>query len=387
MDFTYSEEQEAVRQLAAQIFGERSTHDRLKAIEDEAGDKGPIDRDLWRELANAGLLGIHLGEDVGGAGLDFVAACLVIEAAGRTAAYVPVVETMVYGALPIDRFGTDAQRKSWLSGVAAGETILTAAMAELVGEVIVPGGTEPATTATAQADGSWVLAGTKACVPAALVADAVLVPATCRGEDGGVGGAGVFIVDPQATGLTMTTQTTTTGRPEAILELDGVIVAPDALLGEGADGAAVIVCITEFATTALCIEEAGACAAALELTAEYTKTRVQFEKPIATFQAVGQRAADAYVDTEAVRLTAWQAASRLAAGLPATAEIAVAKYWAAEGGQRVVHAASHLHGGVGVDRDYPLHRFFLLTEQIELTLGGANESLRRLGKILADEPV
>ncbi len=164
-------------------------------------------------------------------------------------------------------------------------------------------------------------------------------------------------------------------------------VAPDRLLGEGADGAAVITCITEFATTALCIEEAGACAAALELTAEYTKTRVQFEKPIATFQAVGQRAADAYVDTEAIRLTAWQAASRLAAGLPATAEIAVAKYWAAEGGQRVVHAASHLHGGVGVDRDYPLHRFFLLTEQIELTLGGANESLRRLGRILADEPV
>jgi alkylation response protein AidB-like acyl-CoA dehydrogenase len=114
---------------------------------------------------------------------------------------------------------------------------------------------------------------------------------------------------------------------------------------------------------------------------------VQFEKPIATFQAVGQRAADAYVDTEAIRLTAWQAASRLAEGLPASAEVAVAKYWAAEGGQRVVHAASHLHGGVGVDRDYPLHRFFLLTRQIELTLGGANESLRRLGRILAAEPV
>ena len=126
--------------------------------------------------------------------------------------------------------------------------------------------------------------------------------------------------------------------------------------------------------------EAGACASALDLTAEYTKTRVQFDKPIATFQAVGQRAADAYVDTEAIRLTAWQAASRLAAGLPATAEVAVAKYWAAEGGQRVVHAASHLHGGVGVDRDYPLHRYFLLTEQIELTLGGAGESLRRLGQ-------
>ena len=232
-----------------------------------------------------------------------------------------------------------------------------------------------------------MLSGTKACVPAAFVADAILVPATCRTADGASTGPGVFIVERGADGVTLTRQTTTTGRPEAIVELDGVRVGADRLVGEGADGAAVIDCITEYATTALCIEEAGVCAAALELTAEYTKTRVQFEKPIATFQAVGQRAADAYVDTEAIRLTAWQAAARLAAGLPASAEVAIAKYWAAEGGQRVVHAASHLHGGVGVDRDYPLHRFFLLTEQIELTLGGANESLRRLGRMLADEPV
>jgi acyl-CoA dehydrogenase len=294
---------------------------------------------------------------------------------------------MVYGAVPIAMFGSDAQRKTWLAGVAAGETVLTAALAELNGEVIVSGGTEPATTAAANADGSWSLTGTKACVPAALVADAILVPAQCKAADGTVTGLGVFIVDPDATGVTLTRQSTTTGRPEAIVELTEVQVPADGLLGEGANGAAVVNAITEFATTALCILEAGACAAALDLTAEYTKTRVQFEKPIATFQAVGQRAADAYVDTEAIRLTAWQAASRLASGLPAGAEIAVAKFWAAEGGQRVVHAASHLHGGVGVDRDYPLHRYFLLTRQIELTLGSANESLRRLGRILADEPV
>lgn len=387
MDFTYSEEQEAVRQLAGQIFTDRVTHERLKQLEAEAGDEGPFDRDLWKELADAGLLGIHLGEDVGGAGLDFVAACLVIEAAGRTAAYVPVVESMVYGAVPIAMFGTDAQRKTWLSGVVTGETILTAALAELNGEVILPGGTEPATTAGVNADGSWSLTGTKACVPAAFAADAILVPAQCKAADGSVTGLGVFIVDPKAPGVTLTRQSTTTGRPEAIVELAEVQVPADGLLGEGANGAAIVNAMTDFATTALCILEAGACAAALELTAEYTKTRVQFEKPIATFQAVGQRAADAYVDTEAIRLTAWQAASRLASGLPASAEIAVAKFWAAEGGQRVVHAASHLHGGVGVDRDYPLHRYFLLTRQIELTLGGANESLRRLGRILADEPV
>src|ERR1700735_1606837 len=157
MDFSYSEEQEAVRQLAGQIFSERSTHDRLKEVEAAAGDDGPFGSELWKELADAGLVGIPLSEDVGGAGLDFVAACLVVEAAGRTAAYVPVVETMVYGALPIARFGSDAQRTARLPGAASGETILPAAMAELVGEVILPGGVEPATTATAQPDGSWVL--------------------------------------------------------------------------------------------------------------------------------------------------------------------------------------------------------------------------------------
>jgi acyl-CoA dehydrogenase len=387
MDFTYSEEQEAVRQLAGRIFGERATHERLKAIELAAADDGPFDRGLWGELAEAGLLGIALGEDVGGAGLDFVAACLVVEAAGRTAAYVPVVETMIYGAAPIAQFGTADQKTTWLPGVSSGQTILTAALAELATDVILPGGLTPAATAIAQPDGSFALDGTKACVPAAFVATAVLVPATITAVDGVATGCGVFIVDADAPGMDFTRQTTTTGRPEAIIELRGVTVGVDRLLGgTEADGAAIVTFITELATTALCVQEAGVCAAALELTAEYTKTRQQFEKPIATFQAVGQRAADAYVDTEAVRLTAWQAASRLADGLPAAAEVAVAKYWAAEGGQRVVHAAAHLHGGVGVDRDYPLHRFFLLTEQIELTLGGANESLRRLGRILATEP-
>ena len=137
---------------------------------------------------------------------------------------------------------------------------------------------------------------------------------------------------------------------------------------------------------AVAVAQAGVASAAVALVSEYTKSREQFDKPISTFQAVGQRAADAYVDAEAIRLTAWQAAWRLAEGLPADKEIAVAKFWAADGGQRVVHAAVHLHGGVGVDREYPLHRFFLNTKHIELTLGGATDQLLRLGATLAAEP-
>ena len=140
------------------------------------------------------------------------------------------------------------------------------------------------------------------------------------------------------------------------------------------------------ATAAQCCLAAGVCAEALDLTAEYTKARKQFDQPIATFQAVGQRAADAYIDTEAVRLTALQAAWRISEGLPAETEVAAAKFWAAEGGQRVVHAAQHLHGGMGVDRDYPLHRYFLYAKQLELSLGGATRQLLALGEILAREP-
>jgi acyl-CoA dehydrogenase len=385
MDFTYSEEQEAVRQLADQILTDRATHERLKAVEAAAGEQGPFDRELWTSLAEAGLLGIGLPEDVGGAGLDFVAVGLVVEAAGHTAALVPVVESMAYAAPAIDRFGTDAQRRRWLPGIAAGDTVATAALAELVSDVIVPGAVAPATTATRGPSGSWRLTGTKACVPAGLLADLVLVPASVVGDDGAVEGTAVFALDPAAPGVTRTRQDGP-ARPEALLELDTEVDDDDRLGGPGADGPAVVAHIAERATAALCLFEAGVAAAAMALTADYAKTREQFGKPIATFQAVGQRAADAYVDAEAIRLTAWQAAWRLSEGLPVAAELAVAKFWAAEGGQRVVHAAAHLHGGVGVDRDYPLHRYFLLTRQIELTLGGAHASLERLGALLAADP-
>ncbi len=385
MDFNYSEEQEAARQLADRILTEQATHERLKEVEAAAGEQGPFDDRLWAALADAGLLGLALPEEMGGAGLDFVADCLVVEAAARTAAYVPVVETLVMGAAAIDRFGTEAQRRAWLPKVVAGEAVLTAALAEQVGDVVQTTLGQPASVAIPEADG-WRLEGTKACVPAGLRADLLLVPAMVVGEDGD-GAVGLFLVDPSAPGVRRTRQDGP-ALPEALVELDGVAVgATDRLGGPGADGRTAIEWIAQRATAALCVAQSGAAAAALALTAEYAKTREQFGKVIATFQAVGQRAADAYVDAEAIRLTAWQAAWRLSEGLPAAAEVAVAKFWAADGGQRVVHAAAHLHGGVGVDRDYPLHRFFLRTRQIELTLGGAHESLARLGGILAEEPV
>ena len=373
MDFALTEEQQATRDLAHKILTDRETHEHLKEI--EAGGEG-FDRDTWAELAKAGLLGIALPEDVGGSGLGFVALCQLLEEVGRTVAPVPVVPTVVLGGLPIAHFGSKEQRERWLPGVVDGETVLTAALVEL--------GTDPLhPTTSATRDGSgFRLDGVKVCVPAGLIADHVLVPAAST--DGSIG---LFVVEPDANGVTVERQDTTSGIPQARIELDGVAVDEADTLHYGGSGGEALEWIIERATAAMCAVATGVGEQALKMTAEYTKTREQFDRPIATFQAVGQRAADAYIDTEAIRLTALQAAWRLEEGLPASAEVAVAKFWAADGGQRVVHAAQHLHGGIGVDRDYPLHRYFLWAKELELTLGGATPQLLKLGGILAAEPV
>jgi alkylation response protein AidB-like acyl-CoA dehydrogenase len=370
MDFSFNEEQEAVRDLARQILGERVTHERLKEV--EAGTEG-FDRETWAELAKANLLGIAVPEAAGGSGLGFIELCLLLEQVGRTAAPLPLLATLVMGALPVAEFGSAEQRSALLPPVVAGDLVLTTALVEFGAEPA-----RPATTARRDGDG-WRIDGVKICVPAGMIADKVLVPAR-TGENT----VGVFVVDSSATGVTRDRQDTTSGQPEARLELSG---APGELLGDEDGGAAIVDWIVERATAGLCALAIGVCEEALRMTAEYTKTREQFDRPIATFQAVGQRAADAYIDTEAIRLTAWQAAWRLAAGLPAAHEVAIAKFWASEGGQRVVHAAQHLHGGIGVDKDYPLHRYFLLAKQIELTLGGTTPQLLKLGAMLASEPV
>ena len=173
---------------------------------------------------------------------------------------------------------------------------------------------------------------------------------------------------------------TTSRAPESAVALRG---AEAELLGSAEHGAEIVAWIVLRATAALCAAAAGVTQEALRLTAEYTKTRKQFDQPIATFQAVAQRAADAFIDTEAVRLTALQAAWRIDQGLPADAAVAAAKVWAAQGGSRVTRAAQHLHGGVGVDREYPLHRYYTTARQLELTLGGATAQLRSLGKLIA----
>jgi alkylation response protein AidB-like acyl-CoA dehydrogenase len=355
MDFSFSPDQESLRGLARQVLGDAADVARVKRA--LATDQA-VDAELWATMATSGLVGIGLPESVGGGGLGFLEVCIVLEEVGRAAVPVPAFAAMGLGGLALAEFGdTDA-----LEGVADGTRMVTAALHEPHGDPYAPG------TRWAEADGT--LTGEKICVPAGLGAERIVVSAD----------AGLFVVDASSPGVTVEREDTTSGVPEARVLLDGAAATKLA----GPEG---LTWLLEHAQAAAACMVAGACATALDLTAEYTKSREQFGRPIASFQAVSQRAADAYIDTEAVRLTAWQAAWRLDGGLPASEQVAIAKFWAAEGAQRVVHAAHHLHGGVGVDRDYPLHRYFLLVKQAELALGSATPSLQRLGRMLAEQPV
>lgn len=373
MDFSFTEDQDALRQLARAILDDHCTHERLKAIE---GTTERVDRTAWSALADARLLGVALPEDIGGSGLGFVELCILLEEVGRAVAPVPAWPALVLGALPIDAFGSAAQRQRLLPGVIAGDTLLSAALVE-------NGWDEPGTvTATAQRDGGqWRLDGAKALVPAAHLAARVLVPARTADD-----ALGVFLLDPQAPGVRLERQVTTTGEPQFDLTMSGATVGADNVLGDPAAGAAIVEWMLQRALTALCATATGVADRAVRMTAEYTTTRKQFNKPLATFQAVAQRAADAYIQVEGMRWTMWQAAWRLSEGQDARDDVAVAKYWAGEGGHFATYAAQHLHGGIGLNVDYPLHRYFLWSKQIELSLGSSVQHLARLGAAMAEAP-
>jgi alkylation response protein AidB-like acyl-CoA dehydrogenase len=376
MDFSLGEVETAVGDLARKIFRERVTPASLKQVEAE-DDR--FDRALWKELAGADLLGTSLPESAGGSGHGLLAACALLVEAGAAVAPVPLWPTLVLGAMPIARFGTEDQCRRWLDGVVEGETILTAALTETG-----PGEAGEATdvhTRARSVSGSWVLHGVKIAVPAAHLAKRVLVTARTEADQ-----IGVFAVDPRASGVRLERQLATTGEPWFRMTLDGARVAPADVLGDVGQGAAIVEWLLPRAVVGLCAIQLGVAERALRMTAEYATSRQQFERPIATFQAVAQRAADAYIDVEAIRVSAWQAAWRLASDLPASKAVAIAKYWACEGGHRVTYAAQHLHGGMGFDLEYPLHRYYTWAKQIELTLGSASAQIARLGADLAAEP-
>jgi len=372
MDFSLTEEQQALQNLARQILQDQTSNEHLREI--EAGEDR-FDADLWRDLARAGLLGIGISEGCGGMDLGYASLCLLVEEVGRSVAPVPVVPALVCAALPIDRFGSVEQKQRLLPALVHGESLLSAALIEPLNE----DPERPLSTAKVDDGGAFLLSGIKTCVPFANRAQRILLAA--RQE----GGIGLFLLDPNTEGVRLARQQSTAGEPQFEITLDAARVASEDVLAGPEDAARVLHWIVQRTAAANCAMAVGVFDRMTRMTAEYTAEREQFGVKIATFQAVGQRAADCYIDTECARLVSQQAVSLLNQERSAEEEVTIAQMWVGDVGHRVSHAAQHLHGGIGVDRDYPLFRYCLWAKQLELSLGSTARLTAKLGEGIARE--
>jgi alkylation response protein AidB-like acyl-CoA dehydrogenase len=337
MEFTFSPEADDAAALAASILADHTGLDRLKAVE-ASGNR--FDRELWELLSNS------FGDWTE---LTVIELCRVLVEVGRTVAPLPLA---VHGpsVLLLTEHGIDPAGR-----------LITATVAEERDHL-------PATP-TVTSDGSTVT-GAKTIVRAGMVADAFLVTASTSS------GPRVFLVDATADGVDRQAQRTSDGDEVALVTFSGAAATP---VGD----ASATVRFGELLTVASAAEQLGVTEGALQLTAAYAKTREQFGRPIGTFQAVGQRLADGFIDVLCQRLTLWQAVWRLDEDLDASTEVAVAKFWAADAGHRLAHTTVHVHGGVGIDLDGTAHRYFTSAKRFEFSFGGATEQSLSIGRSFA----
>jgi 3-oxocholest-4-en-26-oyl-CoA dehydrogenase beta subunit len=362
MDFSTTEAANDLGGLARTITESVCTPERQRQLD---GLDERFDGDLWAKLKDADILSAAAPESLGGGGFGVLEQVAVLVALGRQLAAVPYLESVVLGAGALAKFGAAAVQQEWATSAINGEKIIAVALDGDMGEGPVQ----------ATADGAGHrLTGTRTQVFYGPIADAYLVPAETDS------GARVFLVSKDDPGVTVTTLDTTGHGSVGHLELQGAEAA--GVIG----GDDVLAWLTTRGTLGRSAYQLGVLERALELTAEYAREREQFDRPIGSFQAVSSRLADGYIDVKALRLTLTQAAWRLSEGLPADVEVNTAAFWAADAGHRVAHTTIHVHGGVGIDTDHPVHRYFLAAKQTEFAVGSATGQLLRIGRELADTP-
>ena len=364
MDFTRTEASQDLSGLVGTIVDSVCTPEHQREL--DALDQR-FDTALWRKLIDADILSTAVPESIGGGGFGALEQSAILTALGRQLAAVPYLESVVLAAGALARFAPAALQNDWAAPAVAGDKVLTVAIDGEIGQGAVQ--------ATGSGDG-FRLTGSRIQVPFAPIADAFLAPAETDS------GTKVFLVTPQDPGVSVTAQETTGLTSSGELDLAGVQLGSERVVGDSE----VLAWLTTRRAIGLSAYQLGVLERALELTAEYARSREQFDRPIGSFQAVSQRLADDYIDIKGLRLTCEQAAWRLSEDLPADVEVATAAFWAAEAGHRVAHTTVHVHGGVGIDMDHPVHRYFITAKQTEFALGGATAQLRLIGRDLADTP-
>jgi acyl-CoA dehydrogenase len=363
MHFALSEEQQMLQASAAEFVKRESPLSRVRALRtDETG----FSRDLWNKMAELGWLGMSYPESVGGLGQGAVEMIVVMEALGRGLLPEPMLSTVLLGGKAILEAGGAEQHKRWLPGMIEGRHLLTLAYLERQSRY------DPfdvQTTARKQG-GAWKLDGEKTVVPDAQAADRIVITARSAGGRQERQGLSLFLVDPKARGVTLTSIPSMDWRKRFLVKLESVLVDDGERLGPAGGAADALERTLDWATAGLSAEMLGAMNEAFRVTVEYLKTRVQFGVPIGSFQALKHRAADEYVQTELARSAVYYAAMALDERMPdAAAAVSTAKARCNDAFHLVANEAIQMHGGIGMTDEHDIGFFFKRARAAEVTLG------------------
>jgi len=375
MDFDLSDEQRLLKESLDRLVRDRYTFEQRKAYAQNAEGWS---RELWRQYAELGLLGVPFAESHGGSGGGAVETMLVMEAFGRALVLEPYLATVVLGGGCLRHGASDALRADLVPKIADGSLTLAFAQTERHSRWNLA---DVSTTAARDGAG-WMIDGEKGVVVHGDTADKLIVTARIDGGQRDREGIGVFLVDAQAAGVSRRGYPTQDGLRAAEVTLTGVRVGPEAILGKPGDGLALIERVVDEAIAALCAEAVGAMAVMHELTLDYLKTRRQFGREIGSFQVLQHRAVDMLVALEQARSMAMFATMMASEENAAERRkaVAAAKVQIGRSGKFVGQQAIQLHGGIGMTIEYKVGHYFKRMTMIDTIFGDADHHLRELAR-------
>jgi alkylation response protein AidB-like acyl-CoA dehydrogenase len=362
MKLNFTEEQEMLRKTARDFLVDKCSKKFVKQMEEsEIG----YSRDLWREMAELGWMGLAFPERYGGGGMGFLDLALLLEEMGRACLPGPFFSSVVLAGLSILDIGSEEQKREFLPKLIRGEKIFTLALTE-------PGyHNYDASSVTVEAmcdDVNYVVSGTKLFVPDAHIADYLLCVTRTKPN----GGITIFLADAKNSGIKYTILKTIAGDKLCEMVFDRVSVPRANVLGRLDQGWNAVEKIIERAAVGKCCEMVGNIQRVLEMTVDYAKERKQFDRPIGSFQVMQHYCADMATDVDGARFSTYQAAWMLSEGLPCAKEVAIAKAWIGQAAQRVFALAHQIHGAIGVTVEHDLHYYTRRAKAAELAFGDAD---------------
>ena len=373
MDLGLTEEQQMLREFARDFLEKECTEAHVRKMEEDAQGYSP---DLWRKMAEQGWHGLIIPEAYGGVGMTFMDLVILIEEFGRALVPGPFIPTC-QAALVLLEAASEEQKQRYLPSIAAGEQIWTLAFTEPSARFDAEG---VELTATRRGE-NFILNGTKVFIRDSHVADKLVVVA--RSGSAGEQGISLFVVDARSPGITHTLVRTLASDKQAEIRFENVAVPAADLLGVEGEAWPIFQRAANKVTVLESAYLVGLAQQAFEITIDYTKERIQFERPVATFQALQHKAADMVTDVDGSRYITYRAAWAVAeADEDADEQVHIAKAWTSEASRRVVAHAQQMHGGIGFTKDYKIQLFFRRQKSAELAWGDADHHRNLLAEKL-----